>query len=89
MDVNVTLSIPAVEKLIDYTASGIGSVAHSLLTPFLSPWQAEQQARADAIAARGQAGTLLIQADAQAKARKMLIGEDADVTGELGNCRSD
>ncbi len=84
MDVNVTLSIPAVEKLIDYTASGIGSVARSILTPFLSPWQAEQQARAGAIAARGQAGTLLIQADAQARARKLLIGEDADVTGELG-----
>ena len=83
MDVNVTVSVPPLEKLIDYTASGIGSVAHSILTPFLSPWQAKQQAQADAIAAEGQARTLLIQADAQATAQKMLISEDADVTGEL------
>ncbi len=81
MDVNVTVSVPPLEKLIDYTASGIGSVAHSILTPFLSPWQAKQQAQADAIAAEGQARTLLIQADAQATAQKMLISEDADVTG--------
>ena len=83
MDVNVTVSVPPLEKLMAYTASGIGSVAHSLLTPFLSPWQAKQQARADAIAAESQARTLLIQADAHARAQEMLIGEDTNVTGEL------
>ena len=84
MDVNVTVSVPALEKLIDHTASGIGSLAHSILTPSLRPWQAKRQAQADKIAAGGQAGALLIQADAQATARKMLLSEDADVTGELG-----
>ncbi len=84
MDVNVTVSVPALEKLIDHTASGIGSVAHSILTPSLRSWQAKKQAQADRIAAKGQAGALLIQADAQATARKMLLSEDADVTGELG-----
>ena len=84
MDVNVTVSVPPLEKLIDYTASGIGSVAHSLFTPLLRPWQAKQQAQADAIAAESQARALLTQSDAQATARKMLISEDADVTGELG-----
>lgn len=84
MDINVTLRVPALGKLIDHTASGIGSVAHSILTPFLGPWQAKRQAQADTIAAESQAGTLLIQADAQARARAMLMSEDADVTGELG-----
>ena len=84
MDVNVTVSVPPLEKLIDYTASGVGSVAHSILRPFLLPWQAKQQSRADAIAAEGQARTLLIQADAQATVRKMLISEGAHITGELG-----
>lgn len=83
MDVNLTVSVPALEKLIDHTASGIGSVAHSLLTPLLSPWQAKQQAQADAIAAEGQAHALLLQANARSTARQMLIDKDAEVSGEL------
>lgn len=83
MDLNVTLSVPPLEKLIDYTASGIGSIAHSILTPYLKPWQAKQQAQAEAIAAQGHAHALLTESDAQATARKMLVSEDADVTGEL------
>ena len=33
--VDVNLKAPAVEKLLDYTASGIGAVA----APMLAPWR--------------------------------------------------
>ena len=31
VDVNVNLKVPALEKLVDYTASGIGAVAGPML----------------------------------------------------------
>ncbi len=73
------LNIKALEKLLDYTASGIGSVAGSML----APWRARREAQAKQIAAKGDADVLLIQADAQAKAREILVSQDTDITGEL------
>lgn len=76
-DVNV--NVPGLEKLVDYTASGIGAVAG----PMLAPWKASKEAeakritaQADAdeqiIKARADANTLQIIADAQSKARQSL-----------------
>ena len=48
MDIKV--NIPALEKLMDYSASGIGSVAGSILVS----WKARQEAKAKAIAAKGE-----------------------------------
>ena len=79
MDVNINLNVPALEKLLDYTASGIGSIAG----PMLAPWKEHQQAQVKQIAAKGNAEALLIQADAQAKARAILVSQGTDVTGEL------
>lgn len=77
--VDVTLRVPALEKLLDYAASGVGRVAGSMLVS----WQARRRADAKQIAAEGDADLLLIQAKAQAEARELLLVNDASVTGEL------
>ena len=66
--VDVTLKVPALEKLVDYTASGIGAVAG----PMLAPWKARKEAEARLIEARGEADSLKLIADAQAEARHSL-----------------
>ncbi len=82
--------VPALAKLGDYCASGIGSVAGSVL----APWKAGRQAKANRIAAKGevevrkilaegQAETMQIIADAQAEARAKLLTPDASIHGEL------
>lgn len=77
--VNVPLTIPAIEKLVDHVASGIGSVAG----PMLAPWIARREAHAREIAAVGEAQALLIQATAQAEARQILLSRDEPVSGTL------
>ena len=77
MDVNV--NIPALEKLLDYAASGIGSVAGTLL----ARWKAKREADANRIAAEGEARVLLVQAEAQAEAREILLSHDSVVSGTL------
>ena len=77
MDIN--LNILGLEKLIDYVASGIGSIAGS----YLAPWKAGQEAKSKLIVAEGDANILTLQAEAQAQARGMLISQDTNVTGEL------
>ena len=37
--VNVNVKVAALEKLVDYTASGIGTVAG----PMLAPWKARKE----------------------------------------------
>lgn len=76
---DIKLNIRAIEKLIDYAASGIGSIAGS----YLAPWKAGQEAKSKLIAAEGDASILTLQAEAQAQARDMLISQDTNVTGEL------
>ncbi len=73
------LTIPAIEKLVDHVASGIGSVAG----PMLATWIARREARAKEIAAAGEAQALLIQAQAQAEARQILVSRDEPVSGTL------
>jgi len=67
-DVNVNLKVPALEKLLDYAASGIGAVAG----PMLAKWKACRNAGARVIEAEGDAATMRILADAQAKAKRSL-----------------
>ena len=84
------VSVPAIEKLVDYAASGIGSVAGSML----ASWKACQEARAKAIAAEGeveaqkiltagQADTLQMIANAQANARSTLVSPNSAIQGQL------
>ena len=79
MDVNVSLKVPALEKLIDYAASGIGSVAG----PLLARWHAPRIAEANRIAAEGAGERLQIEAEAQSKAREFLLSRDINIIGEL------
>ena len=73
VDVNVTVQIPAFEKLVAVVASGIGAVAG----PILAPWMARQDARAKLIEAGAQADSLKTIAQAQASARRALTAANA------------
>jgi len=75
--VEVVIKIPAIEKLIDYTASGVGAVAG----PLLLPWRAYMEGKADRISTSSYASALPIIAQAQTDARKYLVAPDADVQG--------
>ena len=88
--VDLNLKVPAVEKLLDYAASGIGAVAG----PLLAPWKASREAKAARIQAKAQAevkginaqgqtdSTILI-ADAVTDARKTFSDADASIQGEM------
>ncbi len=88
MDVNVR--VPAIEKLLDYTASGIGGTASFLFSRMVARRDAEArlisaegEARANRALAEGQANTTRLIAKAQADARSILVSPDAVVDGEV------
>ena len=66
--VDVNLKVPALEKLLDYAASGIGAVAGTIL----APWKARREAEARLIKVRADADSLKLIADAQVEARHSL-----------------
>lgn len=89
MDVN--LKIPGLEKLVDYVASGIGSVAG----PMLATWKARKEAQAKHVAALGdvEAQSILHEGDAerirsiakaQKDARKILALKDLSTSEQIG-----
>ena len=65
---DININVPGLEKLVDYTASGVGAVAG----PMLALWKARREAEAKRITAQADADALQIIADAQAKARQSL-----------------
>ena len=73
------LKVPALEKLLDMVASGIGSVAG----PMLAPWKAKREGAAKRIGASADADVLLIHAEAQAQARELLAPHHSISGGEL------
>ena len=73
VDVNVTVQVPAFEKLVAVVASGIGAVAG----PILAPWMARQDAKAKLIEAGAQADSLKTIARAQASALRALTAANA------------
>ena len=86
----VKVSVPAIEKLLEYSASGIGSVAGSML----ASWKARKEAEAKLIAAKGdvearkilaegQATTMDIISTAQANARSVLVSPNSKVQGQM------
>ena len=88
--VSYSLKVPAIEKLIDYGASGVGSIAG----PLLAPWKASRDGKARLIAAeadaqireieaRADASALNIIAEAQTKARQYILPADTDIHGKL------
>ena len=77
MDLNPM--VRALDKLLDYTASGIGAVAG----PMLAPWRARRASAALQITAQGQADALHTIATAQADARDVLASNASDVRVEI------
>ncbi len=77
MNIDVNVTVPALEKLLDYAASGVGAVA----TPMLAPYVARQQAKAKLISAKSDADSLRLIADAQADARKALLASSENTIG--------
>ncbi len=83
-------SLRAIEKLVDYTASGIGSTASFLFSRMVARRDAEArlisaegEARANRALAEGQADTMRLIAKAQADARSTLVSPEAVVEGEV------
>ena len=90
------LNVPAVEKLLDYTAMGIGAVAG----PMLAPWKASREGKARLASARFDAEvrrveaesrgqSLKIIAEAQARARQSLETMSESEHGRLEITRDD
>ena len=77
--VDVNLKVPAVEKLLDYAASGIGAVAG----PMLARRQAQAAADAARIEAQGQADVLRIKAQAQADSMDLIAKAQAEARNEF------
>ena len=82
---DLKLSVPAIEKLLDYVASGIGAVAG----PVLLPWKAFFEGKAKRIAARSEADALQIISEARANARHYLLSPDVEACGTVEITRDD
>lgn len=90
------LNVPAIEKLLDYTASGIGAVAGPMLLPWKAFWEGKAKlasARVDAevrrIQAESEAVTSPIIAKARFEARESLLAPGAEVSGTAEITRED
>ncbi len=77
--VEVGVKIPALEKLLEVVKSGIGSIAG----PALAPWTARKESEAKVIQAEGKAKVLNIEAQAQVKARNLLMSDTDALNGEI------
>lgn len=87
---NVNVSVPAIEKLLDHLASGVGAVGG----PWIATWRAKRQAQAALIATKGEAErqriltgarteSLRAYALAQSQARALLESSGSDIQGEI------
>ena len=72
-------TIPGVDKLVEVTASGVGSIAGT----FLATWRARREGKARIIAAEAEAKVLEIRAQAHAEARRLLRADEPIAGGEL------
>ncbi len=88
MEINV--SVRAIEKLVDYTASGIGSTASFFFSRMMARRDAEVmsitaegEAEAQRVLTEGRATSMQIIAAAQVEARSKLISPQAALQGEV------
>ena len=92
----LNFNVPAIEKLIDYTASGVGAIAG----PMLAPWKASREGQARLVTARADAEVRRIEAvteaeisaiiaKARSEARDYLVTPDAEVRGTVAFTRED
>ena len=85
MSIDIKLNIPALEKLMDYSASGIGSVAG----PMLVSWKARQEAKAKAITAKGEVEAERIVTEGHADTMKIIAVRRQTNPDHWGCCRRD
>ena len=71
------LTVPAVEKLLDYLAIGVGAIAG----PLLAPWRASREGRARVIAAEADAEVRRIQASAEGSASQLIARAQTEARG--------
>ena len=90
VDLNLTIRVPALEKLVDYVASGVGSVGGTMLLLWKSDRAAQAkriaaQGEADAVGilATGQAGALAPTSTAQEEARALWTAPEGSVQAHL------
>ena len=76
MTISVEIKIPAIEKLIDYSASGIGAIAGTVL----STWKANKFAQAKLIETHAAADSMRIISQAQAEAHSILKKTDTSAS---------
>ena len=76
---DLNLKIPAVDKLLEFVASGIGAVGG----PLLARWKASRGADAARIEAQGQADVMRIQAQGQADSMSLIASAQADARNHL------
>lgn len=82
MDINVNANVPAIEKLIDYSASGIGAVAG----PMLAPWKARRKGKAKIESAKADTQISELQHNAIVEARRRINNYDpVEQSGNLDN----
>lgn len=82
MDINVNANVPAIEKLIDYSASGIGAVAG----PMLAPWKARRKGKAKIESAKADIQISELQHNALVEARRRINNYDpVEQSGNLDN----
>ena len=67
------LNVPAIEKLVDYTASGIGAIAG----PILAPWRASREGKARVIVAKADAEVRHIEAESDARSLQIIADAQA------------
>ena len=77
--INVNLKVPAIEKLIDYAASGVGAIAG----PLLAPWKASKEGKAKLIAAETDAKVRQIQAGAEVSTLKIIAEAQSEARAYL------
>ena len=77
--VDINIKVPALEKLLDYTASGIGSVAGSML----ASWQAEKAVQAQLITAKGEAEATNIKAEGDVNAYQLITNAKLEAREKL------
>ena len=75
--VEITIKTPGFDKLVEYAASGVGSV----VGPMLAPWKATRKAEASRIEAQGNADCMRIIAEAQSDAQATLTKAEGTQTG--------
>lgn len=76
---DLNLKIPAVDKLLEFVASGIGAVGG----PLLARWKARREADAARIEAQGQADVMRIQARGQADSMTLIASAQAEARNHL------